>query len=145
MASKRTVPTEIQGFSGKLVFQWLVGATADTDVGDPTYFEFDTNEIFPRYKCYLIFLNIISVNGTWQLRMFTSLRQSSTAPPHLHRVVNQLQQVGITTTGKRELGANLFSGGNSLFAERLILEADNTTCLVSPCVLTFDADVVFYN
>lgn len=145
MPIKRTIPSEIQPFGGKLVFQWLVSEGGDTDFGDPTYFEFDASEIFPRYKCYLIFLDVLGVNGAWQLRVFTSLRQSSTSPPHRHRVVNQLQQVGITTTGKRELGANFYSGGNSLFAETLILEVDNTSCVVSPCALTMNADLVFYN
>ncbi len=143
MAVKRKIPSEISQFGGGIIYQWLQGASVSTDA-EPDYFEFDVAEIFPRYKNYLVFLNVTGISGTWQIRVFTSLRLSSTGT-HRHRVMNQLQLVGITTTGQKSLGANVYSGGTTLFAEKLMLEVDSTACGLPPCNIDFDADVIFYN
>jgi len=147
VAIRREIPATIVPFKGAVIYQWLVSQTVSVDLASdpPEYFEFDASDIFSRYKNYLLFLNVESVNGTWQFRVFTSLRLSSTAPPHRHRVLTQLQLAGINSTGKRELGANVKSGVNALFAEKLELEVDNIVCAVGPCIMTFSADLIFYN
>lgn len=137
MAVRRFIPSEIVGFRGLIIYQWRVATVAAAD----SFYEIDSTQIFSQYKCGLVFINITAITGTWTFQLVTSLRLSSTAPPHRHTLVNQLQVVGRTTTGKIEVGWNAYSGVNTLMAEKMELFLDNTVA----GSVTFDADVIFYN
>lgn len=142
MATKRAVSTEIFGFKGVMIYQWQVATLVDTIDADPQYFSLDNGSLFQQYKCGIIFINVTAIGGTWQFRLFTSLRLSSTSP-HRHLMLNTVQVVGRTTTGKFEVGWNAYSGANTLLADKVELEVDNTAG--APTTVTYSADVAFYN
>lgn len=144
MAVRRFVPSEIGGFRGSIVYQFLVAQSSTPAVGASSYYELDSSAIFSQYKCGLVFINITAIAGTWTIRLVTSLRLSSTAPPHRHILQNQLSVVGRTTTGQIEVGWNAYSGANTLLAEKMELEFAKTAGLAGDTV-TVNADAVFYN
>lgn len=144
MAFRRSIPSEIAGFRGNIVFQLLVAQVSTPAVGASSYYEIDSGTIFSQWKCGLVFINITAIAGTWTIRLVTSLRMSSTAPPHRHILQNQLSVVGRTTTGQIEVGYNAYSGVNTLLAEKVELEFAKTAGLVGDSI-TVNSDVVYYN
>jgi len=137
MAFRRHIPATVSGFQGVIVYQGLVAQVSGADA----FYELDTSISFSQYKCGLVFINITAITGTWTFNLVTSLRLSSTAPPHRHALLNSLSVVGRTTTGQIEVGWNAYAGVNTLLAEKLELFTDNTVA----GSVTFNADWIFYN
>lgn len=145
MAVRREYPSELSVFKGKSLYQWQVNYSANVlGIGVADFLEIEPREIFPLYKCGLIFINITQILGTWRFRLYVELRVGSTGT-HRHLILNQMSVSGRTTTGQINVGWNGYSGVNALLAEKIELAVECTALSLGEGSIGFDADVVFYN